>query len=138
VGRAESPTYGQSSSGPFVSQTAYAYGSGSQQGRVWNALARPKLVRCVAQALLAGSGGGVHFTVTGRQTLGLPALPANARGYRVSGTATTTGQTVNVFLDMILLGRGQTISALSISTFQVPVASRLELRLAGAAARRLG
>jgi hypothetical protein len=121
-----------------VSQVAYVYATGAQRATVWNALVRPRLVRCVAASLAAGSGDGVRFMVTGKRLVSLPKLGVAAAGYRVGGTATSQGQSVDVFLDMVVLGSGRTISAISISTFEQPVARALEIRLARAVARRLG
>jgi hypothetical protein len=137
IGAAASPTWGQSSGGPFVSQDAYAYRSGSQESTAWRQLARPGYRVCVADALIAGGGQGVHFRVKHRSLFSLPGVGAAAAGYRVSGTASQSGQTIDVFLDVILLGGGSRISALSLSSFEQPVGRSLELRLARAAARRL-
>jgi hypothetical protein len=137
AGAAASPTYQQSASGPFVSQVAYAYASATQAQQVWGKVVRPALVRCVASALAQSSGSGVHFKVTGRRLLALPKLAANVAGYRASGTATQSAQSIDVYLDMIVLGRGSVITAVSISSFQQPAGRALELRLARAAARRL-
>jgi hypothetical protein len=42
-----------------------------------------------------------------------------------------------VFLDMLVLGSGRTITAISISSFEEPVTQKLELRLARAVATRI-
>lgn len=137
TGAAGSSTYEQSSGGPFVQQDAHAYASARQEQVVWGKVVRPALLRCVEQALRTGSGSGVSFTVSRGQPLALPKLAASAAAYRVHGTASGAGQTVDVYLDVLLLGRGNAISSLSISSFDSPPARRLELRLARAAARRL-
>lgn len=137
AGAAASPTYQQSASGPFVSQVAYAYASATQAQQVWGKVVRPALVRCVASALAQSSGSGVHFKVTGRKLLALPKQSVNVAGYRASGTATQSAQSIDVYLDMIVLGHGSVITAVSISSFQQPAGRALELRLARAAARRL-
>lgn len=137
VGNAASPTFRQSSNGPFVTQNAYVYTTGAQRAAVWQAIVRPRLVRCVAASLTGGSGHGVRFTVTGKRLLSLPKLGVPAAGYRVSGTATSQGQSIDVFLDVVVLGSGRTIGAISISSFEQPVARALELRLARTVAERL-
>jgi hypothetical protein len=137
TGAAASPSYRRSSSGPFVQGDAYAYGSAREEQELWAAVARPGLVRCVEQALRNGSGKGVRFAVAAGGPLALPKLGARAAGYRVRGTVSGSGQTVDVDLDMILLARGAALSSLSISSFESPPPRRLELRLARAAARRL-
>jgi hypothetical protein len=137
VGDAASPTFRGSSNGPFVAQDAYAYATGAQEAAVWNEVVRPPLVRCVAESLSGGSGHGVRFAVTGKRVLSLPKLLVAATGYRVSGTATTQGQSIDVFLDMVVLGSGRTITTISLSSFEAPVARPLELRLARTVARRI-
>jgi hypothetical protein len=137
-GSAITPTFQGSSSGPFVSQTAYAYATGAEEGTVWRNVARPSLLRCVAASLTQGSGNGVRFTVADKRLLSLPKLAARAAGYRVAGTASTPGQTIDVYLDVLLLGRGETVTEISISSFAQPVARAFELRLARIVARRMG
>jgi hypothetical protein len=137
VGAAASPTFSGGSSGPFVSQSAFAFATSAQRAAFWHAVSRPGLLRCVEDSLRHGSAGGVHFTVAGGRALPLPALGVQAHGYRVRGTANTTNQSVDVYVDLILLGRGRTVSGLSVSSFEQPVARRLELRLARVVAARL-
>jgi hypothetical protein len=137
-GAAASPVLQPGSSGPFVSQTAYVYATGAQQAGFWHTVVRPRLIRCVEDSLSHGSADGVHFTVTGRRPLPLPRLAgARVEGYRVSGTANTTDQSIDVYLDLIVLGKGRTITDLSLSSFQQPASRRLELRLARAVLARV-
>jgi hypothetical protein len=137
TGAAISPTFQQGSTGPFASQTAYSYATGAEAGAVWNALAQPHLLRCVAQSLAGGSTGGVHFAVTGKHLLTPPNVSVRAAGYRVTGTATVPYQTVNVYLDVLLLGGGDTVTELSISSFFEPPSRALERRLARTVAGRI-
>jgi hypothetical protein len=137
TGAAAGATFQGGSSGPFLSQSAYAYATPAERGIFWQRVVRPKLVRCVADALKRGSGQGVSFKVTGEHLLALPKLPARAAGYRVVGTASTTLQTIDVYLDMIVLGRGNAVTQISLSSFSEPVDRALELRLARRAANRL-
>jgi hypothetical protein len=55
----------------------------------------------------------------------------------VQGTATSSGQTNDVYLDMIVVGRGRLITTISITSFSDPVDSGFERRLARAAAHRM-
>jgi hypothetical protein len=75
--------------------------------------------------------------ITGKHLLSLPKLAAAAAGYRVTATASQTGQSVPVALDVVLLGRGQTVSEISISSIQQPVSRKFELRLAETVAGRM-
>jgi hypothetical protein len=137
TGAAASPVYGQSASGPFVNQATYAYSSAGQEAIVWSTVVRPRLALCFADGLASYSGHGVRFTVVGQEPLPLPRLPATAAAYRVRGTATMPSQTIDVYLDAVVLGRGSAITAISLASFEQPVAWKLELRLARAVARRL-
>jgi hypothetical protein len=138
TGSATTPTFQGSSSGPFVSETAYAYATAAQQGTVRGKVGQPGLLRCVAASLAQGSSNGVRFTVTDKRLLTLPKLAARAAGYRVTGTASRPGQTIDVYLDVLLLGRGETVTEISISSFAQPVARAFELRLGRIVARRMG
>jgi hypothetical protein len=91
----------------------------------------------VADSLRRSGGQSVHFAVTGEHLLTLPSLPAPAAGYRVTGTASLSYQTIGVDLDMLIVGRGQTIAAILLSSFEQPPPRSLELRLAGVVARRM-
>lgn len=137
TGAAASPTFDAGTSGPFVSQTAYAYATSAQEAIVWRAVVRPPLLGCVAESLLSGSGQGVHFAVTSMRGLRLPKLSTPADGYGVSGTATSSGVSIDVYLDVLVLARGQTITAISLSSFQRPVTLRNALRLARIVAGRM-
>ena len=137
TGAAISPTFQQSPTGPFASQTAYAYASGAEAGAVWRAVAQPHLLRCVAASLAGNSSGGVHFAVRAKRLLTPPSLSVPAAGYRVIGTASVPNQTVNVYLDVLLLRGSDTVTELSISSFLQPASRTLELRLARTVAGRI-
>jgi len=137
TGAAASPTFEAGPSGPFASDVAHAYATTAEQATVWRALVRPGLVRCAAASLRHGGGDGVHFAVTGERMLSLPALPAPAAGYRVSGTASLPEQMIDVYLDMFVVGRGTTIAEVVLSSFEQPPTRGLEFRLLSTVARRL-
>lgn len=137
AGAAASPTFEASSYGPFVSEIAHAYATTSEATALWRAVARPGLVVCAADSLRRGATQGVRFTVTGKGPLRLPGLPAPATAYRVTGTATLSYQTIDVYLDMLVVGRGKTIAGILLSSFEQPPPRRLEVRLAGTVARRM-
>jgi hypothetical protein len=136
TGAAISPTFQATPSGPFASQTAYVYANAFEEHTVWREVARPRLLTCVAASLVR-STRGAHFTVTGKRLEPLPGLPVRAIGYRVTGTASVPNQTVSVYLDVLLLGGGMTVTELSVSSFLQPVPHSLEMRLARSVARRI-
>jgi hypothetical protein len=137
VGAAASATFTQSSNGPFAAQVSYAYATPAQQLSVWRAVVRAALGRCFKASLLHGSGHGVTFTASGVKRLSPPAVPGRSAEYRVTGVATVPDQSVPVYLDAILIGRGAGISELSLSTFLQPEAHRTELRLARAISQKM-
>lgn len=137
IGAAISPRFQGSSSGPFVSQTAYVYATAAQGRAAARALMRAKLGTCVSASLLDGSGDGVSFAVSKVSPLPLPALGVGAIGFRVAGTASQTYQLVDVYLDAIVLARGATVTEVSFATFLAPASESLEVRLARQLARLL-
>lgn len=137
IGAAASPTFGAGSSGPFVSADAYAYATAAQASIVWSRVIRPPLRRCVAEGLQAASGHGIKFQVTSSELLSLPGLDGRHAGYRITGTATRTDQSVDVFLDALVLSSSSRLVAVTVSSFFAPPTRRFELRLARIVARRL-
>jgi hypothetical protein len=137
TGAAASRTFAQTSSGPFVSSVTYVYKTAAEAAEVWHRAITEKLLRCVADGLVGGSGHGVKFTVNGKHMVSLPAIAAETRGYRVIGTASSPDQQIGVYLDVIVLERGRMLAALSYSNFAVPAQRSLELRLARKVAGRL-
>jgi hypothetical protein len=133
---ASSPSFSASTSGPFVRQTAWIYRTGAQATNVWK-LAAPQLRRCMVEAVKSGSTSSVTFTVKHVATLALPKLAPRIVGYRVVATATSTGQTVDTYYDLIVLARGTGITELSLARLSSPVERSLELRLARVTAQRL-
>jgi hypothetical protein len=136
-GDASSPPFTAGTSGNVVSQTAYVYGTRAQASSVAKAVMRRGLLRCVAQGLVAGSSHGVTFTVARRQLYSLTGIGVKSAGFRVSGTATRTDQTVNAYLDVLVLTRGRTVTAISFASLEVPFDTRIEVRLARVVASRI-
>jgi hypothetical protein len=137
TGAAASPTFEASAFGPFVSEIAHAYATPSEETSLWRAVARPGLVVCAADSLRRSGTQGVSFTVTAKGPLRLPGLPAPATAYRVTGTATISYQTIDVYLDLLVVARGRAVAGISLSSFEQPPPPRLEVRLAGTVARRM-
>jgi hypothetical protein len=134
---AASPTFGQTSNGPFVSQTAYVFASPARVHVFWQRVITRRLLACVADSLTAGSTTSVRFKVSRERLLVFPRVGGRDSAYRVSGTAASGGQTVNVDLDVVVVSRGSGVGALSFTSFFDPAPQRLELRLARLVAGRL-
>jgi hypothetical protein len=137
TGAAASPTFQAGPSGPFVSQTAYAFATSSEQSRVWRAVVRPPLLACVAESLGGGAGEGVAFKISAKRTLAPGKLAVNAAGFSVTGSATSNEVPTYVYLDAVVLGHGQTITEISVSGFEQGEVRNQVLRLARIVAGRI-
>lgn len=143
TGAAASPHFAAAAIGPFVFQTAYVYATAAQARTFWRRAVRPELARCLSQTVAQGSTQDVRFTVGKTQVLALPRIGERSAAYRVPATATiaptqtTPGQTVPAYFDLLLIGRGTGMSAITLVALAEPVSNGLELAFARAAARRL-
>lgn len=138
TGSAVSPTYRASSSGPFVSASAYVYSSAAGAAKFFTTIAKPQALTCLAASLTGGKAtGGVIFSVAKRQVLAAPRVSASAAAFRVIGRANVQAQRVTVYVDIVLLQRGNAITEVTFATFSAPFASSDESRIARAAAARL-
>jgi hypothetical protein len=138
TGSAASPTYQQSTSGPFVSQTAYVYSTATGAAAMFEHVSGATALSCLAASLGAGDPSGtVAFVATKKQVLPAPHVTGKAAAYRVVGRATVSAQKVTVYVDLLLVQRGKAITALTYSSFSTPVGAALEQKIARAAAGRL-
>jgi hypothetical protein len=132
---AASRTFRQSSQ--FASQVVYMFASATQERGFWRRVVGRRLLTCVADGLVAGSSNGITFTVDRKHMESVPKIGERDRAYRVVGTATSPGQTETVYLDVLVVGRGSGVAAISYTNLFSPVARATELRLARTVARRL-
>jgi hypothetical protein len=138
TGAAASPTFQASASGPFVSQTAYAFATSAEESRVWRAVVRPRLLACVAEGLLGGAGAGVAIKISAKGLLAPGKLAVAAAGFSVTGSATSEEVPTDVYLDAVVLGHGRTITEISVSGFDQGEARREVVRLAHVVAAYIG
>jgi hypothetical protein len=132
-----SPSFSEGSNGPFLSQSVYAFGSSASAAGFWHAVARRGLEKCFAAGLVAGSTQGTTFTVTAQRTRPPLRISLPTAVYQITGQAHSSGTTVDVFLDVVLIERGQLVTDFTISTFFSEPSGSLQLRLARLIARRL-
>jgi hypothetical protein len=66
-----------------------------------------------------------------------PRVNGTATAYRVIGRASASSQRVRVYVDIVLIRRGNAISEVSYASFSVPVGASLEAHIARAAANRI-
>jgi hypothetical protein len=137
TGKAVSPTFSESSSGPFVSQAVFVYASAPEAQQVWQQTAGKAALACLARSVAGGSSKGIRFTVLHEQTLARPAVGDRSAAYRVVARVHATAQTIPAYVDLVLVGRGDALTEISYSAFSTPVGRAVELAVAQALARRL-
>jgi hypothetical protein len=136
IGSAASPTYSAGIAGPFVTQETYVYATVTAAQRFWQHAVGKQTLACVAKGVTGASTKDVTFTVTHTAPLPAPA-GADSAAYRVLGQAHTQAQKVTVYVDVVLVRRGNAIAEVSFSSFATPFSRGMELRIARTAAARL-
>lgn len=134
TGAAASPTFSAAQTGPFVQQNTSVYASAAQAGTWWDRAVTPSLVTCVADDLAALAARGVKVKLDSAGKLAVTTSAAHTAGYRV--VATANGK--RLYMDVIVIGSGATITDITISSFIAPVPSATEQALAKVVARKLG
>ena len=137
TGAAASRRYQNGDAGPFVSESTHVFATPVQAAGVASRVMRPGLIRCVRSSLTSGSGQGVTYEVSRAHALSVPELGARDAGYRAAGTASQTYQIVNVYLDLVVIQSGQTVTELSFASFLEAPAAGVEHRLARLVAQRI-
>jgi hypothetical protein len=137
LGAAGSPHYKAGSAGPFAAESVYVYKTPTQASRLWKQLAGPAVVRCLVDSIAKGSTQDVTFSKTKRLPVAAPRVAGRVAAYRVSAQAATAGQAIVAYFDLVLVGRGASIAALSFSSFSEPPPVGIEALLARAAVSRL-
>jgi hypothetical protein len=137
TGKAVSPTFHQSSAGPFVSQVVFVYATAAQAKQVWQQAAGKAALSCLSQSVSSGSTKDIRFTVLHRQTLAPPAAGKRSAAYRVVASAHTTAQTIPAYIDLVLVNQGNAVTEIFYSGFSEPLGRSFEARTARAVARRL-
>ena len=137
LARAASPTFAQSQQGPFAFEINAVFGSAASASRWWTQVVHPGLRRCFESVLNASASGRVKLHATAAQVLPLPGGPSGLERYRISGQATSSGQSTPIFFDVLLERRGGYVAELQLSSFESPPADALERQLARAVVRRL-
>ena len=133
-GAASSPSFSASQAGPFVQQTTSVYASTAQVNAWWRRAVTPSLVACAAGTIEALRARGVKVTAATQAKLRISTALPHTASYRV--VATANGK--KLYFDLIVLGSGDTISAITISSFVQPVPARVETALARIVVAKLG
>jgi hypothetical protein len=137
TGAASSAGFRASATGPFLAQSAWVYETAAQGTTYWRRVTGPGVVNCLVDVVQRGTTQSVSFSVVGRSRIALPQIAPHTAGYRVTATATSAGQVARVYFDLVLLGRGDTLTELTLARFVEPPAPAQELAIARLAARRL-
>jgi len=138
TGAAASPTFSYSQTGPFVLQKASVYATDGQASTYWRRAVTPKLLTCAVQTLQAVSARGVKVKIMKQTTYPLKTGITHTLAFRVAGSLTSNGNTVTNYLDVIVLGSGRTITAITISSFRSAPPKDFELILAHEVAQKIG
>jgi len=139
TGAAGSPSYSSSNVGPWVAQTTSVYGSTKQASTYWARAARPGLLACVLETVKAVESQGIKVTVLSKGNLPVDKATSLTAAYRVVANLTAPGKTPRkLYFDVVLLGRGNTLSELSMTSFVAPVPAKVENALAKLVASRIG
>src|SRR4051794_5017315 len=138
TGSATSPTFSYSQTGPFLLQKASVYASVGQANTYWRRAVTPKLLTCAVQTLEAVTARGVKVKITKKATYPLKTGIAHTLAFRVVGSLTSNGNTVTNYLDVIVLGSGRTITAVTISSFRSAPPAEFERIVAHEVGQRIG
>jgi hypothetical protein len=123
--------------GPFVLQKASVYATTGQANTYWQRAVTPGLIACVVQTLEAVEARGVKVTITSKGKLPFSTSLPHTAAYRVVGTLDSGKNKVANYFDVIILGKGRTITAITISSFKVAPPASFEKGLATIVASRL-
>lgn len=131
--------YAAHSGGPFANQIVYAYTTSKAAGAVWNRLMRRSFLGCLTRNLSQNSFGGLGFTVLDAGVLRQPVVNVENAGYEITAAATSGSQASPrlLYLDLLLLRRGPTLTTLSLVSLGAPPLASVETSLARIAASRL-
>jgi hypothetical protein len=135
TGAAAAPTISSKVPGTFVSQSTSVYATAAEANTYWRRGVTPGLVTCAAQTLEALRSRGIKVTITSQGSRLLTSALAHKAAYRV--VATVGPNKLTYYLDVVVLGSGKTITALTITSIETPTSAKAENALAAIIASRL-
>ena len=140
TGAAGTPAFAGGQLGPFLSQTTSVYESSREAASYWKRAVRPGLITCVTQTVEAIARSGVKVKITKRGSLTVPKTAAQlVAGYRVVASLTSKkAGTHPLYFDVLLLGKGKTLTEIALSSFVSPIPAKVESALATLVSHRLG
>jgi hypothetical protein len=139
TGVAGSPAFANSQSGPFVSQTASVYASSSQAAAYWNRAVKAGLIACVTQTVETIGARGVKVKITSQGGLPISKPTSMTAGYRVVATLSSkTAGSHTLYFDVIVVGKGKTLTEITLSSLIAPIPAKVENALALVVAHHIG
>jgi hypothetical protein len=138
AGSAESPSFKRGAVGPYVVQRTSVYATPAHAKTFWDRAVKPAVLNCLVADLRRGfARQGGSIAVTSQQPLSLAGLRDRAAAYRVVTTVVTKTNRLKLYYDVVLIGKGRSVTLLTLTQWQAPIDDELEQRLSRAAARRL-
>jgi hypothetical protein len=139
TGAASSPNFASTQAGPFVTQNTSVYASAKQASTYWARAVRPDLVACVVASVNGLEARGIRVKVLSQGGLPVGKVASLTAGYRVVANLTAPGKTPQkLYFDVVFVGRGPTLSEITMTSFVAPVPSKVENALAKLVASRVG
>jgi hypothetical protein len=135
TGAAASENIAFGTTGPFVSQNTSVYGSTTQADTYWQRAVTPRLVTCVSAVLRGLSTRGISVAITAQGKLPFSTTLPHTAAYRA--VATVGKNKLTYYTDVIVLGKGRAITALTIISIEVPPPAKIEKALATIIVSRL-
>jgi hypothetical protein len=135
TGAASSATISYGTTGPFITQSTSVYATTSQANTYWRRAVTPPLINCVSGVLRGLSTRGIKVTITSQGKLPFSTTLAHTAAYRA--VATVGKNKLTYYTDVIVLGNGRAITALTINSIEAPPPASFEKGLATIIASRL-
>ncbi len=121
--------------GPFVLQKTSVYATTAEANTYWQRAVTARLVTCVSGVLRGLSARGIKVTITAQGKLPFSTTLEHTAAYRA--VATVGKNKLTYYIDVIILGKGRTITALTINRIEAAPPSSFEKGLATIVASRL-
>ena len=134
TGDAEAPTW--SASVIFVTSSSTVYATRADAATSWRRGTSPAGTRCLREEL-GREFGRQGVGVVSLRRIAFPALAQRSAAYRLTLTGQAQGQTVNAYVDFIVLGQGRAIAGLVVGSAVVKPDRPAEVRLARTVAARM-
>lgn len=130
TGGAGLPSLSAGATGPIISQSTSVYATAAEAARLWRQAVKPGLLTCVRASLEAVTTRGIKVRILSQGPLAVAKAGALTAGYRIVADLISPTQTLKTYFDVVLVGRGASLSELTFSSFLAPVPPAVEHALA--------